>query len=232
MSKKLLVGSAAALFLAASIGIAYAQQSEPAAFIADHDNVEIIVDSTVLSQTVDEYDEPEEQNSVIAEEVLPVSQLSQPLDYVPAAAEITDAELPESGFSGVYYLNGEKGDSVYSIADGTVEYAGWYFGWGNVVSICHDDGTYSFYAHLNKTTVNSGDKVASGEEIGEVGVTGQAISAGLAFFRSDVSYLDDNGIYDYADIAYDAFDGVYYETASDGGVVCDAEGNVVEEERF
>ena len=44
---------------------------------------------------------------------------------------------------------------------------------GNVVVIDHGYGLQTIYAHLNKITVQKGQKVKKGEIIGEVGKTGR-----------------------------------------------------------
>lgn len=53
-------------------------------------------------------------------------------------------------------------DAVYSL-----------FGYGNYVTINHDNGFRSLYAHMGRIFVKKGDKVASVNIIGEVGVTGR-----------------------------------------------------------
>ncbi|MEG2484206.1 MAG: M23 family metallopeptidase [Clostridia bacterium] len=67
-------------------------------------------------------------------------------------------------------ISGKHRDSVTSIADGVVTYAGVQRGYGNCVEIRHDtkkDGTiYSFYAHLSKIKVNMWDSVNEGQTIG------------------------------------------------------------------
>lgn len=47
-------------------------------------------------------------------------------------------------------------------------------GWGNSVKILHADGYYSFYVHLDKALVKTGQKVRTGEVIGVMGWTGLA----------------------------------------------------------
>ncbi len=78
-----------------------------------------------------------------------------------------------------------RGTPVVSIADGTVVQAGWLGGWGNTVTVRHrlEDGSYLFsnYAHLSKISVVSGQSVASGEKLGEVGSTGNSTGNHLHF---------------------------------------------------
>lgn len=58
---------------------------------------------------------------------------------------------------------------------------GYNSGWGNNVTIRHDDGTYSFYAHLSKINVAVNQKVAAGQAIGVIGTTGNSTGVHLHF---------------------------------------------------
>ena len=66
------------------------------------------------------------------------------------------------------------GMPVAAAGDGKVVLmAGDLFYSGNVVVIDHGYGLQTIYAHLNKITVQKGQKVKKGEIIGEVGKTGR-----------------------------------------------------------
>ena len=60
-------------------------------------------------------------------------------------------------------------------------------GWGNYVTIKHDDGTYSFYAHLAKINVSVNQKVKAGQAIGVIGNTGNSTGVHLHFEIWDTS---------------------------------------------
>ena len=139
--------------------------------------------------------------------------------------------LEEYGFSGWYRISAEKGTDVYSVMDGTVEYAGWWHGYGNIVSILHTDGTYSFYSHLDELMVAEGDIVKGGQFIGTVGSTGSAWVPNLDYARSSSSIC--SAWWDLPDIvAYDPLD-LYAKPdgiSSDDGFITDADGNFIEEE--
>jgi len=79
------------------------------------------------------------------------------------------ARKPHSGLDIAAPLN----TPVVSPADGTIIVTGDYFFNGNTVLIDHGQGLISGYFHLNKTTVNSGDKVTQGDRIGTIGMTGR-----------------------------------------------------------
>lgn len=97
---------------------------------------------------------------------------------------------------GVEFLN-RFGTPVYAAGDGVVVFAGpddiavyspWQKYYGNVVVLQHENDLYTLYAHLSRITVESGQRVLIGEQIGEVGQTGVAIGSHLHFEvrRSDV----------------------------------------------
>ncbi|MDQ1344243.1 MAG: Peptidase protein [Patescibacteria group bacterium] len=77
------------------------------------------------------------------------------------------------------------GTPVRSIGDGTVAYASWATGWGNVVAVKHTltDGAviYSNYAHLSKISVKKGQAVLAADNVGEVGNTGNSYGNHLHF---------------------------------------------------
>lgn len=64
------------------------------------------------------------------------------------------------------------GTPVIAIAPGTVVYASWLKGYGNLVIIDHGDGYHTLMAHLATMLVEPGNQVEAGEEIGAVGDTG------------------------------------------------------------
>ncbi len=58
---------------------------------------------------------------------------------------------------------------------------GYNSGWGNYITIKHDDGTYSFYAHLSKINVAVNQRVSAGQGIGVIGTTGNSTGVHLHF---------------------------------------------------
>ncbi|NUR73514.1 MAG: M23 family metallopeptidase [Hamadaea sp.] len=70
----------------------------------------------------------------------------------------------------------------HAVGAGTVVAAGWvYSGYGISVLIDHGNGTYTHYAHMNKTTVKAGQKVTPGQVIGYEGSTGDSTGPHLHF---------------------------------------------------
>ncbi len=75
------------------------------------------------------------------------------------------------------------GTTVRATADGTVTFAGWQNGYGNVVFIRHQGAYSTVYGHLSKlaASLKVGDKVAQGDTIGYVGMTGWATGPHLHY---------------------------------------------------
>lgn len=77
-------------------------------------------------------------------------------------------------------LGGALGTSVKPIMDGIVSYAGWdRSGYGNLVVLQHKNGIESYYAHLSKIEVVTGQSVTTNTEIGKMGATGHATGVHL-----------------------------------------------------
>jgi septal ring factor EnvC (AmiA/AmiB activator) len=78
-------------------------------------------------------------------------------------------------------LRAPAGAEVRSVGVGTVVYAGWLKGYGNLVIVDHGDGYHSLYAHLAMSQVEVGNEVEEGEAIGQVGDTGSLKGSYLYF---------------------------------------------------
>lgn len=76
------------------------------------------------------------------------------------------------------------GDDVYAAFDGVVRVVmpqGKSGGYGNLVVVKHDNGLETYYGHLSKYLVQSGDTLRAGELIGYGGSTGRSTSPHLHF---------------------------------------------------
>ncbi len=77
-------------------------------------------------------------------------------------------------------LAAPKGTAVYAIESGRVIYQGRGFsGYGKMILIEHTGGFASLYSHLNAIHVREGQRIRQGQQIGEVGETGNARGAHL-----------------------------------------------------
>jgi murein DD-endopeptidase MepM/ murein hydrolase activator NlpD len=73
---------------------------------------------------------------------------------------------------------------VYAALSGQVIAAGWlrnFEGYGLVIKIRHERGIVTMYAHLARSLVKRGDRVAEGQLIGRAGCTGSCYGTHLHF---------------------------------------------------
>jgi len=73
------------------------------------------------------------------------------------------------------------GTPVQTIGDGKVTFAGPKGGDGNLVKVQHSNGYTTYYMHLSRILVRNGQRVAQGQNIGLVGMTGLATGPHLDF---------------------------------------------------
>ncbi|MCL2503339.1 MAG: M23 family metallopeptidase [Coriobacteriia bacterium] len=80
-------------------------------------------------------------------------------------------------------IGASQGSVIVAAGSGTVIYTGYRGGYGNTVMIDHGNGVVSLYAHQanGSIMVQTGQKVASGEQIGKVGSTGNSTGPHLHF---------------------------------------------------
>ena len=71
------------------------------------------------------------------------------------------------------------GTPIKAVADGTVTFSARNGSYGNLIKIDHGNGVETWYAHCNKLYKTVGEKVEAGEEIAEVGLTGNTTGAHL-----------------------------------------------------
>ena len=73
------------------------------------------------------------------------------------------------------------GTPIWAAAAGTVIYAGWLGGYGNLVVVDHGNGLATAYAHASAILVSVGQSVAQGETVALVGSTGNSSGPHLHF---------------------------------------------------
>jgi murein DD-endopeptidase MepM/ murein hydrolase activator NlpD len=74
-----------------------------------------------------------------------------------------------------------SGTPVQTIGDGRVIFAGMKGGAGNLIEVQHSNGYTTYYMHLSRVLVHSGQRVEQGQRIGLVGMTGLATGPHLDF---------------------------------------------------
>jgi murein DD-endopeptidase MepM/ murein hydrolase activator NlpD len=91
---------------------------------------------------------------------------------------------PFSG-EGAYHtgvdISAPTGMPVQASADGRIQFAGFYYGYGRLIIINHGNGYETYYAHLSKFNVTEGQEVRRGENIGNVGSSGRATGPHLHY---------------------------------------------------
>lgn len=80
-------------------------------------------------------------------------------------------------FNAIDFSNGKCGEPVYAAAGGTVQKTGYHSIAGRYVRVLHPNGVVTFYGHLSKSLVYSGEKVSQGTIIGYVGHSGYTVPA-------------------------------------------------------
>ncbi len=78
-------------------------------------------------------------------------------------------------------IDGERGDFVVAPANGTVVFAGYKGGYGNLIEIDHGNGLTTRYGHLSKIEIANADTITRGQLIGYVGSTGRSTGPHLHY---------------------------------------------------
>ena len=78
-------------------------------------------------------------------------------------------------------IGAPQGTPIYAAAGGTVNYAGWEGGYGNLTLIDHGNGLATAYGHQSSFAVSSGQTVSRGQLIGYVGSTGHSTGPHVHF---------------------------------------------------
>lgn len=70
---------------------------------------------------------------------------------------------------------------IVATADGVVKHAGWYQSYGKTIIVKHKNGYETLYGHLNSLKVKKGEKVTTGQLIGNAGSTGRSTGPHLHY---------------------------------------------------
>ena len=80
--------------------------------------------------------------------------------------------LPDGRSSDGVLIAAPAGTAVKAVADGTVVFADWMTGYGNILIIDHGNGYMSLYAHNDGLLRDAGDAVKRGDSVASVGTSG------------------------------------------------------------
>ena len=78
-------------------------------------------------------------------------------------------------------IRADRGEPIHAVSAGTVLYAEWFKGYGNMIIIDHGSFYYTLYAHAEELFKQKGEGVDPGEVIATVGDTGSMIGPNLYF---------------------------------------------------
>ncbi len=78
-------------------------------------------------------------------------------------------------------IQSKKGTPIHAAGKGIVVFAGKMRGYGNLILIKHEGGLFTAYAHNSQNLKKMNQKVAAGDVIGKVGMTGRATGPHLHF---------------------------------------------------
>ena len=113
--------------------------------------------------------------------------LRSPLEYTRISSGFSSSRThPLFGYNAAHRgmdYSAPAGAKVRSVAAGTVVFAGWQNGYGNVVEVKHDARHSTLYAHLQRIApgVRPSARMAQGDLVGNVGMTGWATGPHLHF---------------------------------------------------
>lgn len=172
---------------------AYNTQSRYAELL-DMPNSELLVNT---AQKIDMLNQRLYMQSRSFNEVVEMSREQEKrLACIPAIQPVSNKDLKRtaSGYGyrsdPIYHVNRfhkgmdfacDTGTPVYATGDGTVIFAKWQSGFGNLIEIDHGYGYVTRYAHLSKIHVKKGQKIHRGMEIGAVGTTGKSTGPHLHY---------------------------------------------------
>lgn len=79
------------------------------------------------------------------------------------------------------HRDGTSTQDIFAAADGVIQRAGWYGGYGLSVDISHGNGLVTRYGHFHSLYVQAGATVATGQALGRCGSTGNSSGTHLHF---------------------------------------------------
>jgi murein DD-endopeptidase MepM/ murein hydrolase activator NlpD len=123
--------------------------------------------------------------------------LTAPVDHYYISSGFGERMDPFNGEKAVHEgvdMVGALRSEVLATAPGTVIFAGWQTGYGQVVEVDHGFGVHTFYAHLDSVAVKKGQTVDYRDILGLLGTTGRSSGPHVHYeVRYDNKPLDPMG---------------------------------------
>ncbi len=149
-------------------------------------------------------DEQARIEQLIAERQAPPPTIAPPVTSSSAAAPSASAPAASAPSSGGYIwpacgnvtsefgrrwgrqhsgldIDDNLSSAIVASRSGTVIFAGWSGGYGQMTLIDHGDGVVTAYAHQSNIAVSQGQSVSQGQRIGTIGTTGSSTGTHLHF---------------------------------------------------
>jgi len=104
---------------------------------------------------------------------------------IPASGELVQRfGVPSDGGGPTrkgWFIRAPAGTPVQAVAAGTVVFADWLRGFGNLVIVDHGDGFMSLYGHNDSLLRQVGAQVDAGQAVAAAGSSGGAVDSGVYF---------------------------------------------------
>jgi murein DD-endopeptidase MepM/ murein hydrolase activator NlpD len=155
----------------------------------------IVVESVEIASAVTA--EPQPQTSLVGTKPLETftgsGQLISPLTHIEISSGFgSRGKRRHLGID----MRSPKGSPIYAADGGVVTTSAYKGSYGNLVVLNHGNGLETYYAHCDTLLVSVGDVVAQGQQIGTVGITGNATGYHLHFevringvYQNPINYL-------------------------------------------
>jgi septal ring factor EnvC (AmiA/AmiB activator) len=92
-----------------------------------------------------------------------------------------DSRFNTTNFRSGVSISADHGEPIRAVSSGTVLFADWFKGYGNMIIIDHGESYYTLYAHNEELFKTKGDTVEEGEVVATVGDTGSLDAPSLHF---------------------------------------------------
>lgn len=173
---------------------------------------DIVIDTEALEEAVTEENTEQEEVVQLVEETSSLSQMEQDAEYIkanysfikPLTGEITSRygiRNPTVATVPKYHTGIDiarvTGTVIVSAMEGTVELVSSKGDYGNHIKITNGEVS-TLYAHCSKIYVKEGETISQGQEIAEVGATGNVTGPHLHFeIRRNNQYVDPDLVLDF-----------------------------------